>query len=112
MYMTEPESYFLLIFSLLALGAMIPITTPIFRWKSGIATTISLLLALAGRGVITFYAIKFLIFGGQPADHLLDLTTYMTGLPQIVLTIYVDRLAAFFLLLIAGLSVGITSYSF
>jgi len=110
--MTEPESYFLIIFFLLAAGALIPIIPMIFRWESGKATTVSLLLALAGSGVTTFYAIKFLVFGGQSTGHLLDVTTYMAGLPQIGLTIYVDRLAAFFLVLIGGLSVGITIYSF
>jgi len=63
--MTEPESYFIFIFSLLALGALIPIATTVLRLRSGIATTASLLLALAGSDLITFYAIKFLIFEGN-----------------------------------------------
>src|SRR6266567_3843698 len=113
--MLETQLYFWIIIGLFLLGGFIPLTTAILRLKPFIklATILSLWLALIGSGLIAFYALQVLS-GGGPAHQatLLPQQDFVDGLLPIALSIYIDRLAAFFLLLLGGLSVGIVIYSF
>src|SRR6266567_7074976 len=113
--MFETQLYFWIIIALFLLGGFIPLTTAILRLKPFIklATILSLWLALIGSGLIAFYALQVLS-GGGPAHQatLLPQQDFVDGLLPIALSIYIDRLAAFFLLLLGGLSVGIVIYSF
>src|SRR6266567_8818028 len=113
--MLETQLYFWIIIGLFLLGGFIPLTTAILRLKPFIklATILSLWLALIGSGLIAFYALQVLS-GGGPAHQatLLPQQDFVDGLLPIALSIYIDRLAAFFLLLIGGLSLGIAIYSF
>ncbi len=113
--MFETQLYFWIIIALFLLGGFIPLTTAILRLKPFIklATILSLWLALIGSGLIAFYALQVLS-GGGPAHQatLLPQQDFVDGLLPIALSIYIDRLAAFFLLLIGGLSLGIAIYSF
>jgi len=82
------------------------------KQKLGLPTILSLWLALLGSGVVTYYALKVLIEGGPRSATLLVTESFDSTLQIFALTVYVDRLAAFFLLLIGGLSIGISIYSF
>ncbi len=135
--MSQTQLFFAGIFCLLALGALIPIVAAVWRLMSstvefsqddvfstgsvpaaaqqklGLATAASLWLALVGSGVITFYALKIFSVGRVVEEAtLIPPKHFVDGLPLIAFSIYVDRLSAFFLLLIGSLSVGITIYSF
>jgi hydrogenase-4 component B len=135
--MYETQIFFGIVIGLLGLGGFIPLAAAVFQPRSdrrmdesqkratssrqedatekqklGFPTTFSLVLALLGSGVITFYALKILIGGGVAQAALFATEPRIYNLPTLALTIYVDRLAAFFLLLLGGLSIGIVIYSF
>ncbi len=114
--MSETWLYFWIIIGLLGLGGFTPLIRAIWRRKldrvTNLSTILSLWLALIGSGVVTYYAIKILIEGGFHTANLLVTESFGNSLPTFALTVYVDRLAAFFLLLLGGLSVGIVIYSF
>ena len=80
--------------------------------KLGGPTSISLWFALICSGVIIFYALKILLSGGATEATLFTTQPNVYNLPTLALSIYIDRLAAFFLLLIGSLSSGISIYSF
>jgi hydrogenase-4 component B len=109
------QLYFWGIISFLSLGGVVPLVVAILRLNPRfvtLATSISLWLALISSGVITFYALKILIGGDIAQATLFYTEPRVYNLPTLALTIYIDRLAAFFLLLLGGLSFGIVIYSF
>src|SRR5437868_3096927 len=135
--MSETQIYFWIIIGLLGLGGLIPMAAAALlsrsnrrkdeslwlatasglrdtaeQQKLGFPTTWSLWFALLGSGVVTFYALKILTGGEAASSTLFTTEGYVYNLSTFELSIYVDRLAAFFLLLIGGLSVGIAIYSF
>jgi len=133
----ETQLYFWIIIGLLGLGGFIPLAAAIYQSRSdrrmeevlgqaifsdqisvyekpklGLPTTLSLWLAWGGSLVVTIYALKILIEGRTGSGTLLITNPTIEAFPMIALTLYIDRLAAFFLLLIGGLSMGIAIYSF
>lgn len=113
--MFETQLYFWIIIGLFLLGGFIPLTTAILRLKPFIklAAILSLWLALIGSGLIAFYALRVLSGGGLAHKAtLLPQQDFVDGSLPIALSVYIDHLAAFFLLLLAGLSMGIVIYSF
>ncbi|HLF27945.1 MAG TPA: proton-conducting transporter membrane subunit [Anaerolineae bacterium] len=84
-----------------------------------LATAASLTFALLG-GIVATAGAAWFLFTYCPADRLtcqpiqapLWESQVVPGFMQFAVTLYVDRLAAFFALLIAALSIGVTLYSF
>lgn len=136
--MLEIQFFFWIIIGLLGLGGMTPLAAAAFRSRStkrkdestrfatstgqtyvaknhqklDCPTTLSLWFALISSGLTTFYALKTLMEGGSSSATLFVTESFGNSLPSFALTLYVDRLAAFFLLLLGGLSIGIVIYSF
>jgi hydrogenase-4 component B len=110
--MLDPQITFSVFCCLLIVGALVPLAAAFSRRWSISATFTSLGFALVGSTLITLYAIQELMSGTHETATLLPPKQYIQGLPPIALTLSIDRLASFFVLLIGGLSVGISIYSF
>jgi hydrogenase-4 component B len=100
------------IIALFLLGGIIPLLAAVLRVKSGGFTRLSLFLGLAGSIAVALCALKVLIEGNTIVITLGVTEMHIDSLPTLELTLYIDRLAAFFLLLMGGLSAGISLYSF
>ena len=74
-------------------------------------TVLSLALALLGGSALTTAAVVSIIQGKVFKEVLFTSGPALPGLPALEFSIYVDRLAAFFLLLIGGLSCCVSIFS-